>query len=66
MPVVEVVVQKVRQAHQDPVDSVVEELVVMLLLEDLEGLTLVVVAELVLEEQLVVEHILQVTVVQEL
>ena len=66
MPVVEVVVQKVRQAHQDSVDSVVEELVVMLLLEDLEGLTLVVVAELVLEEQLVVEHILQVTVVQEL
>ena len=66
MPVVEVVVQKVRQAHQDQVDMVVEELVVKRLLEDLDRLTLVVVAELVLEEQVVVEHILQVTVVQEL
>jgi hypothetical protein len=66
MPVVEVVVPKVHQAHQETVDMVVEELVVMLVLEHLDRLILVVEEELVLEEQLVVEHILQVMVVQEL
>ena len=60
------VVPKVHQAHQETVDMVVEELVVKRLLEELDRLTLVVEEELVLEEQVVVEHIIQVMVVQEL
>jgi hypothetical protein len=61
---VEVVVQNQHQDHQELVEMVVVEQEEMLLMVQRELQTLEEVVELVLEEQVVAEHSLQVMVVQ--